>query len=200
MPPQILLSRTVCCDAQRATELRICCNKTCRRQGALNLLEWAKELAPASLTVTRAGCLGVCGAGPNVVLLPRELRVSHCSTPSHLARLLELQLPESSGEVALLAAALDLRLQGNAALERGDAARAVVLYTQALALKPPRNTHQILANLSAARLRLGDPQRALDDALAAQAVGPPGWTRGAEREAEARAAMKKEQDNVTALQ
>jgi hypothetical protein len=183
------------CFAQPVSEIRICGNKTCRRQGSLTLLDAARELVPQTLTVTRSGCLGKCGAGPNVVLLPSELLISHCGTVAHLARLLERQLPEEHrSSVALLAAALQLRVMGNAAMERGDAATAVALYTQALEeVKPPRGVHLLLGNRSAAKLRMGDKQGALDDALAAQAAMPAGletWTRGAEREAEARAALE----------
>jgi hypothetical protein len=157
------------------------------------VLDAAKELAPATVAVTRSGCLGRCGAGPNLVLLPAELFVAHCSTAAHLARLLELQLPGDAGkEVAVLYRALELRLRGNGALERGDAAAALVEYTTVLEeVNPPRHRHLVLANRSAARLKLGDAQGALDDALAAQACAPMDgtWSRGAEREADARAAL-----------
>ena len=48
----------------------------------------------------------------------------------------------------------DLKLQGNAAFGRGDLARAVELYTAALALSPPPERHLILSNRSAALLKL----------------------------------------------
>ena len=175
------------------TEVRVCGNKTCRRQGSLQILDAAKELAPSAVTVTRSGCLGRCGAGPNLVLLPSELLVAHCSTAAHLARILERQLPpDASREVALLYRALELRLRGNGALELGDAAAAEADYTRELEeVDPPRHRHLVLANRSAARLTLGNAQGALDDALAAQACAPADGlgTRGAEREADARAAL-----------
>lgn len=184
---------TRCEAGASVTEVRICGNTTCRRQGSLQVLDAARELAPDGLTVRRTGCLGRCGAGPNLVLLPSELLVAHCSTASHLARLLERQLPGDAGkEVAVLYRALELRLRGNGALERGDAAAALVDYTRVLEeVNPPRHRHLVLANRSAARLKLGDSQGALDDALAAQACAPGDgtWTRGAEREADARAAL-----------
>ena len=81
-----------------------------------------------------------------------------------------------------------LRLQGNAAAERGRLAEAEALYTQALGVGAPRGAHLVLANRSAVRLQNGDTAGALADALAAQADGPADWTRGFVREAEARAA------------
>ena len=83
---------------------------------------------------------------------------------------------------------LQLRLQGNAAAERGRFAAAEALYTQALDVGAPRGDHLVLANRSSVRLQQGDTAGALADALAAQADGPGDWTRGLVREAEARAA------------
>lgn len=82
-----------------------------------------------------------------------------------------------------------LRLQGNAAAERGKLDAAEALYTKALAVGSPRGDHLLLANRSSVRLQQGNKAGALEDALAAQAGGPADWTRGLVREAEARAAL-----------
>jgi (2Fe-2S) ferredoxin len=39
------------------------------------------------------GCLGKCGNGPNVMLLPNELTVGYCNTAAHVVRRCELNQP-----------------------------------------------------------------------------------------------------------
>jgi hypothetical protein len=72
--------------------------------------------------------VGKCGNGPNLVILPAEMIVSHCNTAAHAARLLALQCGASDPENNLKA--LDLKQQANKAFERGSLAEAEQLYTQ----------------------------------------------------------------------
>jgi hypothetical protein len=67
---------------------------------------------------------------------------------------------------------LQLRTAGNAAAVAGELERAVELYTQGLALRPPAGSHLLLSNRSAALLQLGKRQEALADARQALAVSP----------------------------
>ena len=39
-------------------EIRVCTNKTCRKQGALQALEFFRSLSPPSATIETCGCLG----------------------------------------------------------------------------------------------------------------------------------------------
>lgn len=71
---------------------------------------------------------GKCGNGPNLVILPAEMMVSHCNTASHAARLLALQCGASNPENNLKA--LDLKQQANKAFECGSLSEAEELYTQ----------------------------------------------------------------------
>ncbi len=101
------------------TELKICTNKyallmrafactrnadacaaprrTCRHQGSLNIADAARELAPPGVTVERTGCIGRCGSGPNLALLPSGLVISFCATPAQLAQLIERQCVGGQG-------------------------------------------------------------------------------------------------------
>ena len=50
--------------------VRVCLNRTCRKQGA-NLVLAAFEVSVVpQITVTGSGCLGQCGNGPMVLVLP----------------------------------------------------------------------------------------------------------------------------------
>lgn len=71
---------------------------------------------------------GICGNGPNLVILPSEMMVSHCNTPAHAARLLALQCGASNPENNLQA--LHLKQQANKAFERGNLVEAEGLYTE----------------------------------------------------------------------
>lgn len=68
-------------------EIRVCTNRTCRRQGSLDILQILSGISPPCLSINSCGCLGRCGAGPNVVVLPQELFVGHCGTSSKAAHL-----------------------------------------------------------------------------------------------------------------
>lgn len=75
-------------ESEAVEEIRICTNRTCRRQGSLQTLETFTGLAPPNLAVKSCGCLGRCGAGPNLVALPGPVMVSHCGTAARSAEVL----------------------------------------------------------------------------------------------------------------
>jgi NADH:ubiquinone oxidoreductase subunit E len=51
----------------------VCQNRTCRRQGSAKVLAALQAGAIANVTVKPTGCLGKCGNGPMVVVLPEEI-------------------------------------------------------------------------------------------------------------------------------
>ncbi len=51
----------------------ICQNLTCRRQGSGAVLKRFQELAEPALQLEPSGCLGHCGNGPMVLVLPDEV-------------------------------------------------------------------------------------------------------------------------------
>lgn len=50
----------------------VCQNTTCSQQGSAKVLTALQSQAPASVTVKRSGCLGECGSGPMVLVMPEE--------------------------------------------------------------------------------------------------------------------------------
>ena len=50
--------------------IRVCQNTTCRKQGAAKVLSAFEQQAPDEVVVEASGCLGHCGSGPSVLILP----------------------------------------------------------------------------------------------------------------------------------
>ncbi|WP_017319398.1 (2Fe-2S) ferredoxin domain-containing protein [Mastigocladopsis repens] len=53
--------------------VRVCQNRTCRKQGAAKVLAAFEAQAVSGVTVTGCGCLGQCGNGPMVLVLPERV-------------------------------------------------------------------------------------------------------------------------------
>jgi hypothetical protein len=105
--PRVRLNPRVCVDARCGAQLTrtlSCVRRTCRHEGSMNIADAARELAPPGVTVERTGCLGKCGTGPNLMLLPSGLTISYCSTPAQLAQLLERQCVNGQGTHTVLQA------------------------------------------------------------------------------------------------
>ena len=112
------------------SEIRVCTNKACRRQGSEAIAKLASDLNLPGIEVVKSGCLGVCGAGPNVAFLPQEIIASHVATPARFLSALEAV----AGVVVspALMRATTLRLQGNALARKGDLKGAERVYSMAL--------------------------------------------------------------------
>jgi tetratricopeptide (TPR) repeat protein len=152
--------------------LHICTGKVCKRQGSPQLLKFAQDLGLEEISVQEAGCLGNCGKGPNMLLMPQELHLRAVATPNDVLEVL------GSFGVAIppeVLQATQLRLAGNALAVGGDLRGAVAKYEEALALGPARGRHMLLSNLSAAQLQLGDKEAALQAAQAAVDCAPRGF-------------------------
>ncbi|BBD60884.1 hypothetical protein NIES2109_36840 [Nostoc sp. HK-01] len=50
--------------------VRVCHNRTCKKQGAAKVLAALTNLPVPDVTVTASSCLGQCGNGPMVLVLP----------------------------------------------------------------------------------------------------------------------------------
>lgn len=59
-------------DGSLIKRILVCQNRTCRKQGAKTVLEVLQRNAPSEIEVTGSGCLGKCGSGPMVLVLPDE--------------------------------------------------------------------------------------------------------------------------------
>lgn len=55
----------------------VCQNKTCSKQGSAQVLETFQQQAPADSEVKASGCLGQCGSGPTVLILPKQTWCLH---------------------------------------------------------------------------------------------------------------------------
>lgn len=53
--------------------LLICQNRTCRRQGSADVLAMFRAHTLNDLDIEGSGCLGQCGNGPMVLVLPEEV-------------------------------------------------------------------------------------------------------------------------------
>lgn len=56
---------------RRAGVIKVCSDGPCTRQGAKNVIRWLKDLTPPEFSVSKCGCTGNCGNGPNVVVAGR---------------------------------------------------------------------------------------------------------------------------------
>lgn len=122
-----------------AEEIRVCTNRTCRRQGSLDILQILSGISPPSLSVNSCGCLGRCGAGPNVVVLPQGAFVSHCGTPSKAGHLMVSLACSFDGDdkefersCRACLEALALRKRGEDEMEKGHLDEALLLLSQVL--------------------------------------------------------------------
>lgn len=110
-------------SAAEDVEIRVCVNRSCARQGSRETLAVLSALAPAGVVVTSCGCLGRCGAGPNLAVLPAGSLVGHCGTSARAAQLLA-DLCGSTFDPQRNLEVLALRKKGESELEKGNAAEA----------------------------------------------------------------------------
>ncbi|MEL6384464.1 MAG: (2Fe-2S) ferredoxin domain-containing protein [Cyanobacteria bacterium J06626_18] len=61
----------ICQSPQR--QVRICQNTTCSKSGAAAVLHTFRDLALPDVEVIACGCLGQCGNGPMVIVLPEQI-------------------------------------------------------------------------------------------------------------------------------
>ncbi|PKA48477.1 hypothetical protein AXF42_Ash019933 [Apostasia shenzhenica] len=157
------LRRAAARAAFGASEIRVCVNRSCGRQGSREMLEILTGMAPADIAVSSCGCLGRCGAGPNFVVLPGGSIVGHCGTAARAVQLLA-DICGADFDPRRNLEALYLRKRAEVELEKGNAFEAAALLTQAIELIPSGGLHFIFKIRSTAKLRMGDNNGALEDA------------------------------------
>ena len=54
-------------------QILVCQNRTCRKQGSQTVLKAFEAVNLPETEITGSGCLGHCGSGPMVVILPEEI-------------------------------------------------------------------------------------------------------------------------------
>lgn len=161
--------------AGSGSEIRVCTNRTCRKQGSLDILQLLSGMAPPSVAVNSCGCLGCCGSGPNIVILPDSVLVKHCGTPRKAGDVMSIVCgvddEDESGVIKCLEA-LALRNRAQDEMGRAHFSQAYTLLSQAVELKPFGGLHIIYKQRSAVRLAIGDISGALEDAKQALALAP----------------------------
>lgn len=123
-----------------AEEVRVCTNRTCRSQGSFETLHILSGIAPPHVSVNSCGCLGRCGTGPNLVILPAGVIVGHCGTPSKAAQLMISVIGNFDGnnnddndkKSKLCLEAFALRKRAEDKMASGDFDEAHVLLSQVL--------------------------------------------------------------------
>ncbi|MGB3237501.1 MAG: (2Fe-2S) ferredoxin domain-containing protein [Geitlerinemataceae cyanobacterium] len=54
-------------------QVLVCQNRTCKRQGSAEVLAAFQSQSIVGISVRGSGCLGQCGNGPMVLILPEEI-------------------------------------------------------------------------------------------------------------------------------
>ncbi|KAL3342609.1 hypothetical protein AABB24_026568 [Solanum stoloniferum] len=162
-------------EVERKIEIRLCTERACRKQGSLDTLQVLSGIAPPFVAVNSCGCLGRCGAGPNVVVLPGAVYVKHVGTPTRAAETMAfvcLGRDDVEGESRRSLEALAFRKRAEDEMGNGNFSEAHGLLSQAIALKPFGGVHIMLKDRSAAELAMGNLAEALEDAKEALNIAP----------------------------
>ncbi|CAH1423998.1 unnamed protein product [Lactuca virosa] len=153
-------------------EIRVCTNKPCRRQGSTEALQVLSGINPPNITVKSCGCLGKCGAGPNLVILPGPTYVNHCATAARAADIMAIVAGHDSGDWKTSLEALSMRKRAEIEIEKGDFATAEILLSEAINLNPAGGLHYIYKDRSIARLGMNKAIDALADAIETSTLAP----------------------------
>ncbi|GMY24646.1 small glutamine-rich tetratricopeptide repeat-containing protein 2 isoform X2 [Fagus crenata] len=158
-------------------EIRVCTNRTCRKQGSLQTLQTLSAIAPPNVTINSCACLGRCGSGPNLIALPNAnpVIVGHCGTAARAAQIMvRLLLCDHNDAAAarLSLEALALSKTAQSELDQSNFSQAELLLSQAIDLKPFGGIHILHKDRSRARLALGNYSGALEDAREALKFAP----------------------------
>ncbi|KAF3671519.1 putative WW domain-containing oxidoreductase-like [Capsicum annuum] len=175
----------------RNKEIRVCTERACRKQGSLDTLQVLSGIVPPFVSVNSCGCLGRCGAGPNVVVLPGPVFIKHCGTPTRAAEVMAFVCfgrDDVEEESRRSLEALALRKRAEDEMGNGNFCEAHRLLSQAIDLKPFGGVHIMLKDRrsrvqaletasgrnarSAVELAMGNLAEALDDAKEALTIAP----------------------------
>jgi tetratricopeptide (TPR) repeat protein len=158
-------------------EIRVCTNRTCRKQGSIQTLQTLSAIAPPNVTINSCACLGRCGSGPNLIALPNAnpVIVGHCGTAARAAQIMVRLLlcdhnDDDAARLSLEALALSKTAQSE--LDQSNFSQAELLLSQAIDLKPFGGIHILHKDRSRARLALGNYSGALEDAREALKFAP----------------------------
>lgn len=134
----------------------------------MQTLEILSGIAPPDILVKSCGCIGRCGAGPNLVVHPDAVFVSHCGTAARAAQFMTALCGGEDSDASNSLDAYAWRKRAEDEFRKGYFAEADVLLSQAIDLKPCGGIHIIYKVRSSVRLAMGDCFGALE--YASQAV------------------------------
>lgn len=60
-------------NIESSRQVLVCQNRTCRKQGAAKVLAAFQQLSTSEVAVVASSCLGQCGSGPMVLVMPEEV-------------------------------------------------------------------------------------------------------------------------------
>ncbi|KAL8110994.1 hypothetical protein AgCh_026672 [Apium graveolens] len=115
---------------KKPKEIRVCLHRICSRKGSIETLQVLTDLAPPDLTVKSCGCLGKCGIGPNVVVLPGPVFVSHLGTAAKAAQLLSSFCGGGVGDWSRSLEGLALKKRAESEMEKSSFSEAEGLLSQ----------------------------------------------------------------------
>ncbi|KAI3503911.1 hypothetical protein L1887_32396 [Cichorium endivia] len=158
--------------AAETKEIRVCTNKPCRRQGSMEILQVLSGINPPNIAVNSCGCLGRCGAGPNLVILPGATYLKHCATAARAAEIMAAVTGYDLGSWKTSLEALSMRKKAEIEIENGDFATAEILLSEAIGLNPVGGLHYLYKDRSIAKLGMKKTIDALQDAIEASRLAP----------------------------
>lgn len=85
-------------------EVLVCQNRACRKLGAAKVIAAFQALPVSDVTVTPSGCLGQCGNGPMVLVMPEQVWYNRVH-PDEVPAVVERHLIGGIPVVAMLARA-----------------------------------------------------------------------------------------------
>lgn len=160
-------------------EVRVCTNRTCRRDGSYDTARQFEAMVPRGVHVNRCGCLGRCGNGPNVVVLPSTAQYERCASARSVAAVVHDSF--GGAKASILEGVWNMRELGNDAGEKGNWKDAITCYDAAIQAMQEEGSEQMLhvvhSNRSTGHLALGNTEESLHDARRAVEIAPE-WHKG----------------------
>lgn len=98
----------------------------------MQTLEIMRALSPPDLPINSCGCLGRCGAGPNVALVPEGIIIGHCGTAAAAARIIARHYEHEDDDATIRKSldALALRKRAQVEFDMGNFPQADLLLSQ----------------------------------------------------------------------
>lgn len=86
---------------ETSRQVLVCTNQSCRKQGAAKVLAAFQELSVTDVTVKSSSCLGECGNGPMVLVMPEQIWYSAVH-PQEVPAVIEQHLQGGRSVVSML--------------------------------------------------------------------------------------------------